>query len=86
MRLDFRKKIWLEGHNPIIFLQEKVLGIVRFAYVEMTVQAYERLISNPACYKGAKYHGKVILSGSGLPSEEQKCFMEKHYGFDHATL
>lgn len=81
MKMDFRTKLWLEGHHPVVLLQEKVLGIRRFAYVEMTIQDYVSLAENPVLYKGAACHGRIILSGYGVPSDEQKCFMEEYYEF-----
>lgn len=85
--LSFRQKVWLERYNLVVLLRGKLPeGSPYFAYVEMTRQEYESLICNPANYQGAEKHGRVIIFGKGLPTEEQKSFMEEQYEFDHSAI
>lgn len=86
VELDFRKRLWLEGYNPIVLLWTMKSKKRYFAYVEMTREEYTHLSREPSSFKGLNKHGKVIVHGEGIPSAETRLFMERHYEFDHTSI
>ncbi len=85
--MSFRQKILLGDRDPVVLLRGKrQSGLPFFAYVVLSPRKLTQL--NEDMRKGTLItladYGTVVMEGEGEPSEEQKAYMNDHYGFfDH---